>query len=252
MNTDGTLNPGDPNIVGAGSNMSRAARPGSDAQTSTPLWTGSSRRAPSTPARHVARYRHAHHDRGPRRGHGRAGGLRPLGGLPVAFASLTPAGAEGSSLYVIDLLTGGATLVALSMGACSSGTSRVQRGAAPRRPRPRRGGRDRSRHDDVGWSARGAPAFPVDLRGALVPPRSACGRDAPPACAGWPRWRAGPRLVQRMPAWPGTLCQAMSRVFTSARSASQRSRFSTGFFWAFFQPFSSQRSYHFSRKQLMT
>ena len=29
----------------------------------------------------------------------------------VAFASLTPGGAEGSSLYVIDLVTGGATLV---------------------------------------------------------------------------------------------------------------------------------------------
>ena len=48
------------------------------------------------------------------------------------------------------------------------------------------------------------------------------------------------------------MCQVTSRDSTSASRASQRSRFSTGFFWLFFQPFARQRTYHFSRKPLTT
>ena len=52
------------------------------------------------------------------------------------------------------------------------------------------------------------------------------------------------------PLCPATLCQVTSCRSASAISASQRSRFSTGFFWAFLQPFWRQRTCHLSRKQL--
>jgi hypothetical protein len=114
VNTDGTLNPGDPNIVGAA--YSNNVPGGAGGQTTLydidsaldRLFTQGTVNFPPGVSPNTGTLITI----------GDLGvdtnelvGFDISGGSGVAFASLTPAGAEGSSLYVIDLLTGGATLV---------------------------------------------------------------------------------------------------------------------------------------------